>query len=120
MASTLLVIIIEKSKAIGLIKALGGNKNFISKIFISLGGLIIMRGLILGNLIAFSIIFIQNQFQVFSLPQANYFISVVPMDWNITWFLVIDIGALVICTFALIIPSKIITRISITKAIKLD
>ena len=120
MASTLLVIIIEKGQAIGLIKTFGGNKSFISKVFISLGGLIISRGLIWGNLIAFLLISLQNQFQLFTLPQANYFVSIVPMDWNIEWFILIDLGALVICTFALIIPSKIINKISITKAIKLD
>lgn len=120
MASTLLVIILEKGQAIGLLKALGGSQNFISKIFISLGGLIILRGLLWGNLIALFIILIQNQFQILTLPQANYFVSVVPMDWSINWFVLIDLGALVICTFALIIPSKIINRISITKAIKLD
>jgi lipoprotein-releasing system permease protein len=81
MSSTLLVIIIERSKTIGLLKAMGGNKSFVTKIFMSLGGFIILRGLLWGNLIAYLIILMQNQLEIFTLPQANYFVSVVPMDW---------------------------------------
>jgi lipoprotein-releasing system permease protein len=120
MSSTLLVIIIERSKTIGLLKAMGGNKSFVTKIFMSLGGFIILRGLLLGNLIAYLIILMQNQLEIFTLPQANYFVSVVPMDWALSWFLAINLGALIICTFALYFPARLINKLSITKAIKID
>jgi lipoprotein-releasing system permease protein len=120
MSSTLLVIIIERAKTIGLLKAMGSNKHFLSKIFISLGGIIILRGMLWGNLLAFTVIFIQNQFKLFTLPQANYFVSVVPMDWTIDWFIFINLGALLICIFALYFPARLINKLSITKAIKID
>lgn len=120
MSSTLLVIIIERSKTIGLLKAMGSTKYFLSKIFISLGTIIVLRGLVIGNILAFVLIFIQNQFKVFTLPQANYFVSVVPMDWTWNWFLLINLGALIICTFALYFPSRLINKLSIIKAIKID
>jgi lipoprotein-releasing system permease protein len=120
MSSTLLVIIIERAKTIGLLKAMGSSKKFLSKIFISLGGIIILRGMLWGNILAFTVIFIQNQFKLFKLPQANYFVSVVPMDWTIDWFLFINLGALLICIFALYFPARLINKLSITKAIKID
>lgn len=120
MSSTLLVIIIERSKTIGLLKTMGATKQFLSKVFVALGGIIILKGMLWGNILAYLAIFIQNQFQVFTLPQANYFVSVVPMDWTINWFLFINLGAVIICTFALYFPARLIHKMSIIKAIKID
>ena len=120
MMSTLLVIILEKGQTIGLLKALGSTEQFVSKVFVFLGGLIIFRGIIWGNALGLLLIFLQNTFEIIQLPQASYFVSVVPMKWAIDWFLIIDLGALIICTFALVIPAKIISKIGITKAIKFN
>ena len=112
--------ILEKTQMIGILKSLGSTNWSIRKIFIYNGGLLILIGILLGNLIAISIIIIQNQFGLITLPQENYFVSTVPMHFPILPYLLINAGAFIICFAALIIPSYLITKISPIKAIKVE
>lgn len=120
MTSALLVIILERTQMIGILKALGQSNWSIRKIFLYNGGYLITKGMIYGNLLAIGMILIQNQFQILTLPQANYYVSVVPMAFPLTALILVDISAFVICYIALVLPSYMITRITPVKAIKFE
>lgn len=120
MIATLLVIILERTRMIGTLKALGAKDWSIRKIFMYQGSYIVFKGILLGNLFAFLIIIIQNQFQLITLPQANYYVSVVPMYFPIKEIIIINLLSFIISSFALILPTAIITKISPVKAIKFE
>jgi lipoprotein-releasing system permease protein len=118
MTAALLVIILEKTQMIGTLKSLGANNWSIRKIFIYNGGYLIVIGLIVGNLIGLTIIALQTNFELITLPKENYFVSVVPMHLSTMNFILINIGAFLTCFAALIFPSYFITKISPIKAIR--
>jgi lipoprotein-releasing system permease protein len=120
MLAVLLVIIIEQTPLIGMLKAMGATNWQIRKIFISQGAYIIFKGLAIGNILALLIIIIQNQFEVITLPESNYYITVVPMYMPILNFTLINVITFVTCTLSLMLPSAYIARISPVKAIKFE
>ena len=117
MISTLLVLILEKTSMIGILKALGTRNNSIRRIFLYNAAYIIIKGLLWGNGIALSICFIQYKYHFIKLPQESYYVSFVPVNFNILHILLINICTLILSTFILIIPSYITTRINPVKAI---
>lgn len=120
MTSALMVLILEKTQMIGILKALGASNWSVRKIFIYNGAYLISKGLLYGNLLAVSIILLQNYFQIITLPQENYYVSVVPMDFPVLILLLVNLCAFIVCYFALVLPSYIVTKISPVKAIKFD
>jgi lipoprotein-releasing system permease protein len=118
MISTLLILILEKTNMIGLLKALGTQNQTIRKIFIYNAVYIIGKGLIWGNLIAAGLCFIQLKTGFLKLNQESYYISQVPINFQLSHIIIINIGSLIICTLMLILPTYIITRISPLKAIR--
>lgn len=120
MTSALLVIILEKTNFIGILKALGATNWSIRKVFIYNGAYLILKGLLYGNLLAILVILLQTQFHIITLPQENYYVSVVPMEVNPIYFLVINAGAFLISYIALILPSFMITKVDPVKAIRFD
>jgi lipoprotein-releasing system permease protein len=73
-----------------------------------------------GNIGAIGMIVLQNQFQILTLPQANYYVSIVPMAFPVTALILVDACAFALCFIALVLPSYMITRISPVKAIKFE
>ena len=120
MISTLLILILEKTNMIGILKALGTRNISIQKIFVYNTAYIVGKGLFWGNLIALSICFIQLKFGLIKLNQASYFISEVPININLIHLLLINAGTFVIGFLMLIIPSFIISKISPVKAIRFN
>jgi lipoprotein-releasing system permease protein len=120
MAVALLVLILERTQMIGILKALGASNWNIRKIFLYNAFHIILRGLFWGNLIALTFIFIQQQFGIITLNPENYYVTVAPVDFNWLYFLLINLGTVLISLLVLLIPSFIITRISPVKAIRFD
>ena len=118
MISTLLILIIEKTNMIGMLKALGSKNISIRKIFIYNAVYIIGKGLIWGNLIALGLCFLQLKTGIFKLNQESYYVSEVPVNLQLSHFLFINAGTLIVCTLMLIIPTYIITKISPVKAIR--
>ncbi|OQX79305.1 MAG: hypothetical protein B6D61_03775 [Bacteroidetes bacterium 4484_249] len=118
MISTLLILIIEKTNMIGLLKALGSKNISIRKIFVYNAVYIIGKGLIWGNIIALGLCFIQLKTGIFKLNQESYYVSEVPVNLQLSHFLFINAGTLIVCTLMLIIPTYIITKISPVKAIR--
>ncbi len=118
MISTLLILILEKTNMIGLLKAFGTQNRSIRKVFIYNAVYIIGKGLLWGNLIAIGLCLLQLKTGIFKLNQESYYISQVPINLQISHLLIINFGTLLICTLMLIIPTFIITRISPLKAIR--
>ncbi len=118
MISTLLILILDRTYMIGVLKALGTRDSGIRKIFLYNAIYIIGRGLLWGNIFAIALCLLQYHFGIISLNQESYYVSVVPINLNILHIVVINLGTLLICTLMLIIPSYIITKISPVKAIR--
>lgn len=120
MTSALLVIILERTRMIGIIKAIGGKNWMIRKIFLINGSYIILRGIVIGSLLALLIIFLQNTFGFLKLSQSNYYVSEVPMHYVWLPIILINLGSFIICNIAMLLPSYLVTRISPVKAIKFE
>lgn len=120
MTSALLVIILERTKMIGILKSLGAKNWSIRKIFLMNGGFIILKGILYGNILAFGIIILQNSTGFLTLSQSNYYVSVVPMHYLWWQTITVNVGAYIICNLALILPSYVITKISPITAIKFE
>lgn len=119
MVSGLLIIILEKSSLIGVLKAVGAKNISIRKVFIYYASFIIGKGLIIGNLIGIALCLLQQQFRIVSIDPEMYYMDRVPIEF--TWLIVpMDIVMFVVSVAALVLPSMIISRIEPTKAIKFE
>jgi lipoprotein-releasing system permease protein len=118
MISALLIIILERIKMIGTIKAMGMPDVSIRKIFIYLAGFLIGRGLLWGNIIGLLFVFAQKYFGLIQLDQESYYLSYVPVNFSLIHVLLLNSGTLLVCTLMMILPTIIITRISPLTAIR--
>lgn len=120
MSSALLILIIERSNMIGILKALGSGDWSVRKIFIHHSGKLILKGLFWGNVIGLGLALAQKHFQLIKLTAETYYLNHVPIliDWKD--ILMIDLGTLAICLLAMLIPSYFITRITPVEAIRFD
>ena len=120
MVVALLVLILERTQMIGILKAMGANNWNIRKIFLYNAFYLIARGLFWGNLIAISLLLIQKTFGVVQLNPDNYYVSQAPVSINLFHILLLNAGTVLVCLLVLMIPSYIITKISPAKAIRFD
>ena len=118
MATALLVLILERSRMVGLLKTLGARHTLIQKIFLYNGILIMTRGLLYGNLVGLLIYFSQQQFKWISLDPQTYFVTSAPVA--LSWVEVISINVFFmgIASLLLWLPSKIILRMSPSEALR--
>ena len=114
----LLILIIERTNSIGMLKTLGATNGQIRAIFINYTLLIMIPGLLVGNIIGIGLLLLQKYYGFISLNPENYYVSEVPVDLNPIYIFSISIGILVVSGFALILPSYLISKISPVKAIK--
>jgi lipoprotein-releasing system permease protein len=118
MITTLLISILEKTRLIGILKAMGGRNLFIRKVFLYHAGMIIGWGLLLGNLLGILLSLTQARFGLIKLPQESYYVTEVPINLEITHLLLLNTGTFLLCMGMLIIPSFIVSRIDPVKAIE--
>lgn len=118
MISALLILILERTNMIGILKALGAKNGSIQKIFLYNAIYLIGKGLLWGNLLGITIALIQQHFGVLELDQATYYVSVVPIHINALSILLLNAGTLFCCLLMLIIPSFIVSKITPVKAIR--
>ena len=114
----LLILIIERTNSIGLLKTLGATNAQIRTTFINYTLIIMVPGLLYGNAIGIGLLLIQKFFGIIKLNPENYYVSTVPVDLNPMVILSISGGILLISALALIIPSYLISKISPVKSIK--
>lgn len=120
MVSGLLIMILEKTNLIGVLKSLGAQNLSIRKIFLFQSSFLIMRGLAWGNIIGIGLCLIQYFFGVAKLDSAAYYVSEVPISINLVHILLLNLGTLIITVSMLVLPSFIISKISPTKAIQFN
>lgn len=120
MTSALLVMILERTRMIGILKTMGAQNLSIRKLFLYVAAYLIAKGLLWGNAVGIGLVLIQKHFKLAKLPEESYYLSYVPVNLNWTDLLFLNIGTLVLCTAILIIPSYVVTRISPVKAIRFD
>ena len=120
MITSLLIIILEKSRLIGMLKAIGASDWNIRHIFIYNSLQIILGGLFWGNLIAVSLSLLQIRFNFLKLDEAIYFMDFVPINIELFSLFLINLGTIIICYLILVIPSAVIAKISPAKSIKFE
>jgi len=118
MISALLILILEKTNMIGILKALGTMNTSIRKIFIFNAVYIIGIGLLWGNITGIGLCLLQSYFSLVPLPVESYYVSTVPIDLSWLNIIILNVGTFIFCTLMLIIPSFVITRITPVKAIR--
>lgn len=112
MISGLLIIIIERTQMIGILKALGANNFTIRKTFLWFAVFLIGKGMVWGNVIGLSFCFLQSQFGLFTLDPETYYVDTVPVSFNLFLFLLINVGTLLAAVLMLLGPSYLITKIN--------
>ena len=120
MVSGLLIIILEKTNMIGILKALGTPNWSIRKIFLYQSAMLIGKGMLWGNTIGISLCLLQYWFAIIPLDPTNYYVCSVPINLNIGHLILLNLGSLVATVSMLLIPSYLITKITPAKAIKFD
>ncbi|MEE2699800.1 MAG: FtsX-like permease family protein [Bacteroidota bacterium] len=118
--TALLILILEHTKLIGILKAIGQINWSIRKVFLYNASYLIVKGLFWGNLIGISLTLIQKHFQILSLNPATYYMKFVPIHLPFTDLLLLNFGVMFICIFMLIIPTFLITKITAIKAIRFE
>ena len=120
MVVALLVLILERTQMIGILKAMGANNWTVRKIFLYNAFYLIIRGLFWGNLIGITILLIQQQFGVVQLNPENYYVNQAPVYLNWGYIALLNLLTITVCFVVLLIPSYIITKISPVKAIRFE
>ncbi len=118
--TSLLILILEKTKFIGILKSLGTSNLSIRKVFMYNSIYLVFKGLLWGNIIALLILFIQHYFQIISLDPELYYMNSVPISFDLLSFLMLNIGTLIVCFVMMILPTIVITKISAVKAIRFE
>ena len=120
MISGLLILILEKTNMIGILKALGSDNRLIQKIFLNQAFYIIVTGLLWGNVIGCSLAFLQKKFELMSLNPSSYYLTTVPINLDILHVILLNVGTIAIILLMLLIPSRLVSSISPVRAIKFD
>ena len=120
MVVALLVLILERTQMIGILKSMGANNWAVRKIFLYNAFYLISKGLFWGNLIGVGMLLIQQNFGVIKLNPENYYVNEAPVFIDFGTIFLLNIGTIIICLLILLIPSYIITKISPIKAIRFD
>lgn len=120
MISGLLIIILERTNMIGILKALGENNTSIRKIFLYISFFLIGKGMLWGNIIGISICLIQSHFRIITLDPSTYYLDAVPIDLNILSLVLLNIGTLCASMLMMLGPSYLITKIDPAKSIRFE
>jgi lipoprotein-releasing system permease protein len=118
--SGLLIIILERTNMIGLLKALGARNTTVRHTFLWFAVFIIGKGMLIGNIIGIGFILLQHWFGLVKLDPSTYYVSTVPVEVNIPIFILINVVTLLVSVFVLIAPSYIISRIHPAKSMRYE
>ena len=120
MITALLVLILERTQMIGILKALGSSNVSIRKVFLYNAGYLILKGLFWGNIIGLFLLFAQKYGGFITLDPNTYYVTTVPIYINLKYLVALNLGTLVLCLSMLIIPSIIISKVNPAKSIKFE
>ncbi len=120
MVSGLLILILERTRTIGVLKALGCTNTRLRHTFIIYASLITVRGLLWGNAIGLGICFAQQYFGFVQLDPATYYVCEAPVQIDALWIVALNLSTLIVCVLALIVPSFVVSRIRPARAIRFE
>lgn len=120
MSTALLILILEKTKMIGILKSLGQSDGSIRRIFVYNAMYILFLALLIGNTIGLAIAGLQKKFGFLKLDEENYYLSEVPIDFNLSGLVLINLGAILITFLVMMIPTYVVTKISPIDILRFD
>jgi lipoprotein-releasing system permease protein len=120
MVATIFIMILERTKMIGVLKALGASDNQVREMFFFRGLAITIRGLVIGNVVALGFCAVQYYFRIIPLDPENYYMDRVPIAWDGTMLLVLNAATLIASALSVLIPTYLIARIKPMVAIRFD
>jgi len=118
LVTCLLILVLERVRMVGLLKALGARNFTIKKIFLYQGSIITITGLLLGNIIGLLVSWLQQRYGFITLPEESYYISKAAV--NIVWWQIgiLNLGTFIICVVVLLLPTIIVSKVQPVKAIQ--
>lgn len=120
MISGLLIIILERTQMIGILKALGARNKTVRHTFLWFAAFIISQGLLIGDVIGIGLVVLQQQTGFIHLDPASYYVDTAPMELNIPIIVILNVATLLISVFVLIAPSYLVSHIQPVKAMQFD
>lgn len=120
MISGLLIIILERTNMIGMLKSMGASDFSIRKVFLYLSAFLIGQGMIWGNVIGLLFCLLQKQFNIFKLDPSIYYLTAVPIDLNPVFLILLNAGTLVVSLIMMIAPSYLVAKITPAKSIRFE
>lgn len=120
MVSIVLILVMERTQMIGMLKAIGASNGFIRSVFVYNGVNLILKGLLMGNLLGLGLCFIQYKFKLIELNARDYYMSFVPISWHWEIVLLLNLLTLGVVTVILLLPTMAISRITPIRAIRFD
>ncbi len=118
MISALIILILDRTNMIGILKALGAADRSVIRIFLIHASKLILLGLLIGNVLGIGMCLLQDQFGFVHLDEASYYVKTVPISIDWMNVMLLNIATLVLCQLALLLPALIVTRITPVKAIR--
>lgn len=120
MVSGLLIIILERTRFIGVMKAMGATNSQLRSVFLYLSAMIVVRGLLFGNIIAFALLFIQHATGIVALDPESYYLARVPVYFPVWGIVLVNVITLVVCVLVLIVPTHVVSRIQPARSIRFE
>jgi lipoprotein-releasing system permease protein len=118
MISGLLIIILERTRMIGVLKAMGADNTSIRRIFLYFAAFLIGKGMLIGNVVGLIICVVQATTHVFRLDPSTYYVEYVPMEWHAGWWLLLNVAVLLVSVAMLVGPSYLIAHIHPARSIR--
>ncbi|MCC6818186.1 MAG: ABC transporter permease, partial [Bacteroidia bacterium] len=120
MITALLILIIERTNMIGVLKSLGSRNNIIKRIFLNHAAYILFLGLLFGNVLGIGLCWIQDHYKLLTLDQETYYLTSVPISLKLTHVLAVNAGTAILCMIALLLPVRLVNKIDPVKAIQFN
>jgi len=120
MITGLIIIVLDKSRQIGILKALGATNSQLRQTFLLIAAHLILKGVLWGNLLALTLSLVQRHYKVIKLNPANYFTDAVPIHFDLALWLGINVGTLVVILLMVIVPASLVSRIHPAESMRID
>jgi len=120
MITGLIIIVLDKSKQIGILKALGATNRQLRQTFLQIAARLILRGIFWGNAIALVLSLAQCQFKIIKLNPANYFTDSVPIHFDLPLWVTINVGTLIVILLMVLVPASLVSRIHPAESMRMD
>lgn len=120
MITGLIIIVLDKSRQIGILKALGATNSQLRQTFLLIAARLILKGVLWGNLLALALSLLQRHYKVIKLNPANYFTDAVPIHFDLALWLGINVGTLLVILLMVIVPASLVSRIHPAESMRID